>query len=207
LNRGEKISISLEDADSARVQLNHGAGRLSVGDGTDPGVLASGGFGGGLDYRTRRNGHRLDLKMSVPEASFPFFGWPGSTLDWDVAFNRDVTISMDIKTGANESKLNLENLKVVDLKLQTGASSTEITLPARAGFTRGQVEAGAASVDIRIPEWVGARIQVRGGLIGVTVDRHRFPRQGDVYYSPDYELSQNKLDLEIQAGVGSIKVY
>jgi hypothetical protein len=204
--RAEQISIPLEEVDAARVKLSHGAGRLLVGDGAGPAELISGVFSGGLDYRTRRDGNRLDLKLSVPEGSFPFFGWPGTTLDWDVAFNPQVALSLDIKTGANESNLNLENLRVVDLKLQTGASSTALTLPARAGFTRGRVEAGAASVEIRIPHGVGARIRVESGLADVSVDRMRFPRQGDVYYSSDYEISQNKLDLEIQAGVGSVSV-
>jgi hypothetical protein len=203
---GEQVSIPLNGAAAARVEINHGGGRLQIGAGAAPGQLVTGTFGGGLNQRTRRDGPRLDLRMSVPEGSFPFFAWPGSILDWEAAFNGEIPLSLDLKTGANEARLDLEDLRVVDLKLHTGASSTYLTLPAHAGLTRARIEAGAASVDIRIPEGVGARIRVESGLAGINVDSLRFPRQGSVYFSDDYELAPNKLDLEIQAGVGSVTV-
>ena len=59
--------------------------------------------------------------------------------------------------------LDLRDLKVTDLKLETGASATEVTLPASAGFTRVKVQAGAARVDMRVPGGVAARIKTSAG--------------------------------------------
>jgi hypothetical protein len=79
-------------------------------------------------------------------------------------------------------------------------------MPANAGHTRVDVEAGAASVRVTIPSGVAARIRNRSGLSSVNIDSMRFPRQGDIYISSDYETAANKLDLEIRTGVGSVDV-
>jgi hypothetical protein len=203
----EHASIPLNGANAAQVRINHGAGKLVVQAGAEPGELLSAACGGGLHQRTSRAGSRLDLVLSVPEGAFPFFGWSGRTLDWDLRFNPDVPLSLDVRYGASETVLDLEDLRVIDLKLSTGASSTRLTLPAAAGFTLARVEAGAASVDIRIPSGVGARVRSEAGLADIHLDQARFERHGDRYVTSDFEYADNKVDLEIQAGVGSVRVH
>jgi hypothetical protein len=39
------------------------------------------------------------------------------------------------------------------------------------------------------------------------VDPSRFPKQGLVHQSADYETAANKVDLKIQMGVGSVEVH
>jgi hypothetical protein len=95
---------------------------------------------------------------------------------------------------------------VTELKLKSGASSTQMTLPAHAGHTRAQIESGAASVNVRIPEGVAARIRTRAGLASIQVDTQRFPRSGEYYQSPDYEAAEHRVDLDVQTGVGSVDV-
>ena len=59
---------------------------------------------------------------------------------------------------------------------------------------------------MRVPSGVAARIRISSGLAGVSVDAERFPRVGSEYISPDYETAENRLDLEINTGVGSVSV-
>ena len=75
-----------------------------------------------------------------------------------------------------------------------------------AGHTRVHIGAGAASVAIRVPSGVAGRIRVKGGLAGIAVDKGRFPRMGDVYQSTDYDTAPNKVDVDIETGVGSVDV-
>jgi hypothetical protein len=90
--------------------------------------------------------------------------------------------------------------------LQTGASSTTVVLPANAGFTKAKVEAGAAGVVLEIPEGVAGRIRSTSGLTEIRVDRNRFPRQGGGYQSPDYDSADNKVEIDLAMGVGSVEV-
>lgn len=202
----EHASIPLEGAQSARVRVQHGAGRLEVIAGSGMGVLAEGDFVGGLDFRSRREGNGLEVKMRPPEQLFPFAWTPGSTLDWSFGLTRDIPLSLELETGASESRLNLRDLRITELRLKTGASATTIELPANAGLTRTFIESGAASVNITVPEGVAALIRTQGGLSSIQVDTNRFPQMGSVYQSPDYQAAANKVELDIQMGVGSVKV-
>jgi hypothetical protein len=205
----QQVSVPSEGAEKARIHIQHGAGRLTIGSGTAPGNLLEGAFSGGVDQRSRRAGDTLEVDLKVPANSlwvFPFAWGPGFGHDWSIRLRPDTLLAIDLSTGANDAQLDLTDLKVTDLRLQTGASSTELTIPAAAGFTRAEIESGAASVSIRIPPAVAARIRAKGGLADINVDQNRFPRSGDAYQSSDYDFAANKIDLLIQTGVGSVRI-
>lgn len=207
----EQATIPLDGAARARIRMHHGAGRLSLQAGAEGDRLLAGTFGGGLDYRTRQEGGQLVVDMRPRSRAWTFWGapwaWsvPGS-LDWTMIVNPGIALELDLETGANDTRLDLSELLVTDLRLKTGASATQVTLPARAGHTRVRAESGAASVTIRVPEGVAARIRVEGALAGVDVDTHRFPRMGGIYQSVDYETAQNRADIRVEAAVGSVTV-
>ncbi len=206
----EEATIPLEGAGQARVRIHHGAGRLRLDSSAGPGELATGTFGGGLDYRVSREGDTLDVLMRMPR-SFPPFAvpwmWgPGRTLDWSFGLNSQIPLSLDFEIGANDARLDLTGLRVTDLRLQSGASSTDLKLPANAGHTQAVIKTGAASVTVHVPSGVAARIRTSGGLASIQVDRDRFPKTGGVYQSPDYDTATNKVDIDIDVGVGSVSI-
>ncbi len=203
----EQAAISLEGAARARVRVNHGAGRLQVGAAALGDRLLDGTFGGGLRYRSSRRGDELDVRMRIRGGNFwgPW-SWSPGALDWDFKLNDAIPLALEFEVGASDSHLDLTNLRVTDLSVRTGASATEVTLPANAGQTRADMHAGAASLVVRIPQGVAARIRARGGLSGITVDTARFPRSGDTYQSPDYSTAPNRIDLDVELGVGSFDV-
>jgi hypothetical protein len=202
----EHQSIPLRGAQSARLYLRHGAGRLTISSGAEPGILVEGDFDGSLEYSTRQIDERLDVTLNPSPRSFLFMWAPGLSLNWDLRLSGAVPLGLNIETGASEARLDLAGLRLTDLVLKTGASSTTVVLPASAGFTKVWIESGVASVDIRVPQGVAARIRAQGGLSAVSVDEARFPRQGDLYQSPDFDSATNKVEIGIQSGVGSVKV-
>ena len=112
--RDEKAAIPLEGAASARVRIHHGAGRLDIHSGAGPDELAAGTFGGGLDYSARRAGETLEVDMRVRESfTFPWMWGPGRSLDWSFGLNSGIPLSLELKTGASESRLDLADLRVV----------------------------------------------------------------------------------------------
>jgi hypothetical protein len=202
----EHANLPLDGAARANVRVLHAAGRLKVGSGAGQGDLLIGDFGGGLDLRSHHIGDLLEATLSMPAQMFPFFDWPGGNLDWSFNLARDIPLSLDLETGANEAHVDLTDLVVNDIRIQSGASSTEVTFPARAGLTRARIGAGAASIQLNVPPGVAALIRTRGGLSSIRVDESRFPRMGDTYRSLDYDSALNKLDLEIEMGVGSVEI-
>ncbi len=207
--RGEtqQVSIPLEAATSARVKIGHGAGRLALDSHAGPGELLAGSVVGGLRSKIDRRDGEVEVNLRPPDDAFPFMNWGWSRgLDWSLGLTREIPLSLEIGTGANEATLDLTDLRMTELHVHTGASSTKISLPANAGFTRVTCEGGVAGLELKVPSGVAARIRYRGGLSSITVDSSRFQRIGGEYRSADYETAANKVDIDVQLGVGSVDV-
>lgn len=205
----ETAALPLDGAAQARIEINHGAGVLTVGGGAAADALFTGTFGGGLNRRVRNGGNTLDVKLSVPanRGWITPWSWTAGGLDWDVQLNETIPLELEFETGASRSQIDLTDLLVRELKLETGASDTEVTLPAHAGMTRVKIESGVARVIVRVPGGVAATIRSESGLASVDIDRTRFLQTGNHRYeSPDYSTAANKADIRIETGVGSVSV-
>lgn len=207
----EQGSVELGGAQSASVTVKHGAGRLTLGGSADPGKLVSGSFANGLDARVQEVGDRLQVMLQPQSKAFPDVFFPGSWLSgkglaWDFSLTNEIPLDLVFEIGAVDAHLDLSELKVKDLLVKTGASSTKLRLPAAAGSTYFKVEAGAASMEITVPEGVAARIETEAGLASVKVNESRFPKGNGIYQSPDYESAENKVDIRIETGVASIEI-
>jgi hypothetical protein len=201
---GERVTVSLEGATSARVKLDHGAGRLTLRAGAVPGNLLDGECNPGPVIKTRTDGNHLEARLkATPE----FWMWtPGESRDWTLALAKDIPLALDIDSGASTSTIDLRDLKVTELDLDTGASTNDITLPANAGLTRVKINSGAATMHIRIPEGVAAQIRVESGLASINVDS-RFPNVGrKLYLSPDYSTAANRADVMIETGMATVEI-
>jgi hypothetical protein len=203
----EQVSIDLQGASQASLKLSHGAGRIIVGSGALPGQLLSGTFSGGIRHSAHKSGDRLDVHLEARPFVVPpvLGGWQG--LEWKFALNRDIPLALRLDTGASQSEFDLRDVKVTDLKVSTGASKTDITLPASAGSTTVKVELGAASLDMVVPQGVAARIRAEQGIATIEVDTARFPLSNGIYESAEYSSAQNRIDIVIQAGVGRVAVH
>jgi hypothetical protein len=202
--QGEQVSIPLEGATSAFVRLNHAAGRLTLRSGAGAGEIVNGTFGNGLSHTSRVENGRLEVKLRTSQQ--PWAWWPGESLDWDICLNNEVPLSLKIDSGASASILDLSDLKINDLDIDTGASSTELTLPANAGNTHVDIDTGASSLKVSVPPGVAAIIRVKSGIASININS-RFPRIGSgLYQSPDYSTATNRIDMTIDAGVGAIEV-
>jgi hypothetical protein len=102
--------------------------------------------------------------------------------------------------------LDLSELRIRSLELQTGASETRVRLPRAAGATSVRAQAGVASLTIEVPAGVAARIRTRMALGSAQIDQSLFPSTADGYGSPDYATSSNRVDIEVGGGVGSFRI-
>jgi hypothetical protein len=196
----ERLSLPLEGATEARVRLKFGAGELRVGR-TTAGGLLDGDFVGGVSM-SRGNDGEIELE---PESASGWL-WAGAKLDWRIGLSGEVPLDLRVESGAARTALDLTELRLRSLRIATGASETRVSLPRAAGRTTVKAEAGAASLSFEVPEGVAGRI--RGGMVlgSTDVDQRRFPRIGDHHESPDFESATNRVEIEIEGGVGSVQV-
>jgi hypothetical protein len=207
----DRVVEPLDGASKATIELRHSAGRLTVAglpagsplliDAELPRRTDS-----PVDQRIRRNGAEVDVLLRDPERrSYPIFA--NSYVEhWQVYLSPSVATSLKVDTGASAFDLDLRPLRITDLQIKTGASGVKVQLPEAAGRTQARIKAGAAGVEVVVPQGVAARISTKGGLAGIDIDEGRFPRSGSYYLSPDYNTAQNRVDLEIDAGVSGVTV-
>jgi len=209
---GDELQIiALEGARSATIRVTHGAGGLVIGPTSDPSGLVQGTFGGGVEPKLRRSGDRaeVDLNQSWPRRGGPSPG--GRTgagtprRDWTMGLSRTIPLVLDLRTGASDSRLDLRELTVTDLRVEAGASRLDLQLPAK-GRTVARLRVGAAGVRITVPSGTAARIRTRQGLASVRVDPNRFSRIGNEYLSKGFESAADRVELDIDAGAADVTV-
>lgn len=196
----ERLTLPLAGITAASVRLRFGAGTLEVRRAA-AGALVDGEFDGGVLHRLRGSG-QLELEPDAGRG----LAWFDHPLTWRVGLTGEVPLDLRLETGAARAELDLSELQLRSLALSTGASETRIRLPRAAGATDVHAEAGAAQVTFEVPAGVAARIRSRMALGSTQVDTARFPRIGDVYQSADYPGATNRVDIDLQGGVGSFRV-
>jgi hypothetical protein len=196
----ERLVIPLEGQDDAAVRIRFGAGRLRTGRAA-AGNLVDGTFDGGAESR-RHGANRVELAQDFAHG----VPWLDHGSNWEVGLSGEVPLDLTLETGASRAIVDLTDLRVRNLQVKTGASDTRVMLPRAAGGTDVRAEAGAATLIFEVPASVGARIRSRVALGTNQIDETRFPRVGDLYQSADYGTAENHVDIDVQGGVGSVRV-
>ena len=198
--RPGQVVLPLEGAAEAAVWIKFGAGRLTTGRAA-PGNLVDGRFDGGARHK-REGANRVEITQDFAYG-VPWLDHPS---EWAVGLTAEVPLDLKVETGASRAVLDLTDLRLRSLDLKTGASDTRVILPTGAGATTVKAEAGAASLVIEVPQSVAARIRSRVALGTNQIDEARFPKLGDTYQSADYASSDDRVDIDVQGGVGSVRV-
>lgn len=196
----EDLVVPRRDLTSATVRIRFGAGTLDVGSAA-PGNLVDGRFRGGVVKRELGPGI-VDLEQDTSYG----MPWLQRESAWTVGLTREVPLDLKVEAGASRTRLDLSETQTRRLEIKTGASETTVSLPRAAGMTDVKAEAGAASMTFTVPTGVAARIHGTVALGSIRVDEERFPRFGSDYQSPDYGSATNRVDLDINGGVGSVRV-
>jgi hypothetical protein len=196
----ETLVLPLAGATAAGVRIQFGAGTLHTRPAA-PGNLVDGDFRGGVMHRVVGPG-RVELQQDT-RYGLP---WLERSSDWMVGLTSEVPLDLRVDAGANKSVLDLRDLQVRRLDLQTGASDTRVLLPRAAGITSVKASHGAASLTLEVPAGVAARIKATMAIGSTQVDEARFPRSAGGYESADYATAANRVDIDASGGVGSLKV-
>jgi hypothetical protein len=200
----ETFSVPLGAAKSARFRFSHGAGQIEIGGGAPLGQALAGSSAVGMNRQSWLDGDRLEVKVEAGPSFVPFVG-PSEGV-WRFQLTREIPLSLLVEAGASSVDINLRDVLASRVELKTGASSSNVTMPAQ-GVSFLDVEAGAASVNIHVPDGTAARIRIREEVNSVHVDTHRFPRlDTGLYQSADYESAANRAEIHVEAGLGSVTV-
>ena len=210
----EAIAVNTGNATAARLELQVGAGTLTLDAEAPPNLLLA----GELESRTtgdtysiseaQRPGGRSVIRLNNSAGrEYSIFPGQAPSEEWTLHLTPHIPTEIRVDAGAAEIDLDLRNLDLQRLEIKAGAADIDVVMPAAAGKTEASIEVGAASLRITVPEGVAAHIEVDAGLSSVQIDEGRFAQQtGDVYTSPDFARAANRLDITIDAGASHVEI-
>ena len=132
--------------------------------------------------------------------------FPIGLADWGLTLSPGVEVDIKISSGAASLDLDLRELNVRRLDIEAGASDVRVQLPANAGQTHVDIAAGVSDIELVVPRDVAARIDVDAPLGSVWIDPLRFTYTGDVYQSPHYFETTNRVNIDIEALAADVTV-
>ncbi|MCJ7734442.1 MAG: toast rack family protein [Anaerolineales bacterium] len=205
--RSHSEKVELEDADSVNVDIKMGAGKLEVNGGADSlmeGVFSysNRAYAPEVSYRVRSNGIG---SLQILQEDKPGIQIPSSYKnDWDLAFNNDIPMEMDITLGAGESILNFENLSLENFTMQMGAGASFVDL---SGDIKDDltidIQGGVGELTLILPPDTNIEADVSGGL--GEINTSGLYRENDHFISK-YSGSGPVLYITIEAGVGQLNL-
>ncbi|HTP00460.1 MAG TPA: hypothetical protein VMJ64_03735 [Anaerolineales bacterium] len=201
----EQFSVPLQEAREASLVIHHGVGEIRLQAGANPGDFLTGVSGPGMDKKIRLNDGKLEVEIDAGPNFVPFIG-PDSGL-WEYRLNEDVPVSIKVEAGASRLDFDLSDLRVTHFSFEGGASSVNLKLPARVENALIDLEAGAASIDVQVPDGVALRFRNKS-TGSLDVDEARFPRrETGLYQSADYAAAQYHAEVNVDGGATSIRVH
>ena len=204
-NGVDRITEALEGVERTSLKVDFAAGQLEISGLDDSPSLIE----GYLELSTKRQpaweiDRTGDQAEMVLEYTQGFQSRVGRGDKWDLRLSPKVGFSLDVDVGAGEATIDLTGLDIRDLSVDAGAGQTTVIFSEEGGFSA-RVSGGAGRLVLEIPKETAARIRVDRGLSALDISR-RFEKEGDVYLTGDWETNENRVDLEIDIGVGLVTI-
>ncbi len=136
------------------------------------------------------------LRLSPPQGR-EFLQMRERGFNLETLLTRNISMELTLKTGANSAEVDMTDLKVTLLWIETGASRFTVRRSAASGHTEATVQAGVAQIIIIVPEGVAARIHEDVRLASARVDTSRFPKADGLYESLGFEAAASRVELNL----------
>jgi N-terminal domain of toast_rack, DUF2154 len=204
--KNETISLDLNNAQRANVNVQMAAGELNVRGGT-PKLLE-----GRVEYNVPRwepqvvddnDGHTANVTIKQPE-----HGHVGGNTRyrWDLTLNDKILLDLTLSCGAGQARLELGDLDLQNVSVHMGAGQVDLDLEGHPQQSYDvNVAGGVGQATIRLPRNVGIRAEAHGGLGSIEV---RGLTKHDNYYSNDlYGNTKVNVNLKVEGGIGEIRIF
>lgn len=201
----------VDGADRAELTLEVGVGRLHLGGGGDAGAIVDGTVDvpGGSEFTVERgeDDGTAAIRLTTETRGWSPFRVRGPTdvPRWDLRLGSAVPMTLHVDTGVGESNLDLRGSPVEHIVVDGGVGRTTVVVPDR-GEVTAEVRGGVGELLVRIPEGVAVRIRAESGLGSLDISGPWDEVAPGEHRSEDWETADDRVELQISAGVGRLDV-
>jgi len=202
----ENRTIPLDKSELVRVELKMGAGDLSVRGGSSQ--LMEGDFTYNrprLKPEVHYDATSLRGNLVIEEPSHTSHAGSNMKYRWDLRFNDEKPIDMEVNFGAGEGRLDLGTLSLRSLNVNMGVGQLRVDLR---GTPKNSydvtIRGGVGEATVYLPEGVGIVADAKGGIGGITA--RGLQKKDGRYVNDAYGRAKNTVRLDIQGGIGAINL-
>ncbi|WP_421383738.1 toast rack family protein [Bacillus salacetis] len=202
-----KVEVAKDSAKELEVDLRLGAGEMNVSGGADEWVT------GDIEYNNEDmepdvkydlNGGRGDIVIKQKKNLNVSVGFGNMKNGWDLQLNNDVPIDLRVESGASDTNLDLSGLQLTDLKVDAGVGDVEVDLSGdwKESFNV-DINTGVGETTVILPESVGVQIKSEEGIGTANFDG--FTSSGNNTYVNDaFETADVQITVNVETGVGEV---
>ncbi|MFC2158855.1 toast rack family protein [Acidobacteriota bacterium] len=202
--REESHDVPIRGVETARVELDIGAGEMVVEGGARD--LLEGYF----RWNVRRWEPRVDYtvkngkaRVKVKQMKGPRLALGNAKNKWEISLNKDIPLDLYVDCGAGETRLNLRDLNLRSVIVDMGVGELRLDVSGR--YTHDidiTVDGGIGSATVIFPRDIGVRVDVDGGL--GSIDARDFNKRKSVYTNDAYGETDTRIKVKMDVGIGSL---
>ncbi len=201
----ETKTVDLEGAARAEVGLHMGAGEMHLRAAQQAALLEA-----SFEFNRERNRPEVDYRLfgdkgilEVRHARRHGVSFGTTRNRWDLTLGQAVPLDLTIDLGAGQSDIDLRELKLDRVEIDMGVGEVNLDLrgPHASGFLV-KIDGGVGSAKLALPAEVGVRVKIDGGIGSVSA--HGLTKQAGAYVNDAYGKSPVTIEVDIDAGIGSV---
>jgi len=149
-----------------------------------------------------KNGTSIEVKMKKTRVKLHKGSFKNKI---EMSLNPEPIWNMNFDIGAAAIDFDLSPYKISTMKLDMGAASLELKLGDKFPETMLDIDAGASSIEILVPDSSGCEINADVSIS--SKDFRDFKKiSSNLYRTENFETAKNKIYIRMDAGVSSIEV-
>jgi len=207
LKNQQHITIPYTDTiQYAKFDMDAAAGKFTIND-TSSYLLSfyrKGTYGSYYQYSVKRNDHDVSIKFTEKGNGYSFFH-NNNHKEITISLNPEPVWNINLDAGASSVNYDLRKFKVRKISLNGGAGSFKITLGDKYPDVKVDIDAGASSLTLRVPENTGCDLEITAVMTGKHLPGFNKISSGH-YQTENYDEAENKIHLNVDAAVSSFRI-
>jgi hypothetical protein len=234
------LDVMLDDTQSATVRVDFSVGRANVialPNDSDKLFAAHITYVGEYEFDvTGGEEKQVTLKQlgRFPRGLGKVMG-NSKDLIWDISLHPSVAYDLRLKGGVGETDIDLTNLNIKAVKLDTGVGKMAVTLPIQSDPITASINGGVGETEVIVPAGTTGNVDINGGVGEVTVSidpntairidanaglgdinlpkvfekisgRGSFVGVEGVWETPNFATAERQLVIDYNGGIGSFKL-
>ncbi len=205
--RHETRSIERDTSDTARIDLEMGAGELRVNGGAQDLMQADflynvPAWRPAVRYHSFAGRADLTIRQAPADHLEGVFA-AHTKCDWDLRLNNEIPIDFLLHFGAGDAHLNLGSLNLRSIEVEMGVGHIEMDLRGRPQRDyEARIHGGVGEAKVFLPPDAGIFATAHGGIGEIQV--HGLRREGRHWVNHWHDSARPQVRVEVEGGIGQI---